>query len=638
MSSNLISNVFSKLLLELRSIPVIGKVPNDKKYQVVLWPNGNVSYRRLDAAGQPLEFGDDKYDPHVVASQIQGATFADAFGSRGWRGHPYDQKFVDVANSLIDAGTLKVVGPKIEWGFDAGFRTSPNPETTFLVDKVNKNIDVNIGWTGNKSRRQGVLPSGEMDYSGPAYVIPSGDAAFEENVNDFRKLLIHVMQQDPAVTSDFKIVGSEKFRNLTIQDMLQKKNEVATTETGIGPLVMFHGTSTNMWKVIKHKGLVPGHRKSKYIDLVAGYSENNVYLAFSHKNAENYATRQALWDKSEPIVLSVTVPDYTKLWPDEDKLEPVTLSKPYRMQPDVGLPSVGDFSAMYPQMWFRWSAAADRQKFNDEMIALHQEVMNGVKAMVKRSARLGTVAYRGVIPPKFIKPSMQYSLTSYETDERRGGPGDKKYDTIRKKVQQSATRFNERRATVYLNKQEENMRITKANLRKVIKEAIDLVNDDTGEVLTFGQNPDDLSDAAAADIVRRVLNKRLTDLSVRSQPGSESGLTQYNLNDDEFLPVAAEMYRQPTKRAQGKFAKVTQSTDDFGLEQAERDLEDLRGRALDAARDYLADNPDAELSDVAYDLSKSILRSYSSKQIENILYSLGMSGSELRSFVMDSMG
>jgi hypothetical protein len=132
MSSNLISNVFSKLLLELRSIPVIGKVPNDKKYQVVLWPNGNVSYRRLDAAGQPLEFGDDKYDPHVVASQIQGATFADAFGSRGWRGHPYDQKFVDVANSLIDAGTLKVVGPKIEWGFDAGFRTSPQPRNNIF--------------------------------------------------------------------------------------------------------------------------------------------------------------------------------------------------------------------------------------------------------------------------------------------------------------------------------------------------------------------------------------------------------------------------------------------------------------------------------------------------------------------------
>ena len=122
--------------------------------------------------------------------------------------------------------------------------------------------------------------------------------------------------------------------------------------------MFYHGTSKKRWEeAISKKGLRPGlNGNDAYVDLIPGYSEHNVYLASNAKTAEFYGKRQAEKDEdSQYVVLQVQVPASAKLRPDDH------FAKTFK--------------------------GTDTSH-----------------AATKRGLReLGSIAYKGVILPKFIK-------------------------------------------------------------------------------------------------------------------------------------------------------------------------------------------------------------------------------------------
>ena len=131
-----------------------------------------------------------------------------------------------------------------------------------------------------------------------------------------------------------------------VQDIIQRKED----------LIMYHGTSEARWGIIQNKGLQPGQTGEVYNDLIPGYSEFNVYLATTPKAAQFYAKRQAKKDDSKSIVLQVEVPD------------------PIRLMAD------------------------------DRFARMGQDIVGNKMDRIKDSIKeIGELAYKGWIPPKFIR-------------------------------------------------------------------------------------------------------------------------------------------------------------------------------------------------------------------------------------------
>jgi len=128
------------------------------------------------------------------------------------------------------------------------------------------------------------------------------------------------------------------------------------------------------------------------------------------------------------------------------------------------------------------------------------------------------------------------------------------------------------------------MKITRRQLRRIIKEAIDVVNAETGEVLELGDaagtNP---PEAAWPDLKRRL----------GLQPESE-GSDYAELSGEDFMRLSDE--------TEGKRRSRHYRAEEKRLD-PEMLLNRLSDWARDAADDWMADNPGQDIGDVAYDLA-----------------------------------
>lgn len=161
-----------------------------------------------------------------------------------------------------------------------------------------------------------------------------------------------------GVTSDFKLKGvSTPYNGMKVGELLKQEDAVDQLDKLQGA-VFYHGTSKKRWEEsISKKGLRPGlNGNDVYVDLIKGYSEHNVYLASNAKTAEFYGKRQAdKDDDAQYVVIEVRVPDSAKLRPDDH-------------------------------------------------FARSSNGVNLSRDAEKRSIReLGSIAYNGVILPKFLK-------------------------------------------------------------------------------------------------------------------------------------------------------------------------------------------------------------------------------------------
>jgi len=186
-----------------------------------------------------------------------------------------------------------------------------------------------------------------------------GDKMRQRSINDVKDIQAAFKNlRKYGVTDDFKLKGvPSPYNGMKMGDFLKHPDPVQTMMGG-GGQIMYHGTSKKRWnEKISREGLRPGNTGEIYVDLVKGYSEENVYLATTAKVAEFYGKRQAEKDNDDGyVILKVEVPDSAKLRPDDHFAVFLTKNK-------------------------------DKE---------HE--------MQKRSVQeLGSLAYRGRIPARFIK-------------------------------------------------------------------------------------------------------------------------------------------------------------------------------------------------------------------------------------------
>ncbi len=166
------------------------------------------------------------------------------------------------------------------------------------------------------------------------------------------------------------------------------------------------------------------------------------------------------------------------------------------------------------------------------------------------------------------------------------------------------------------------MKITKRQLRKIIKEAMDVVNVETGEVIDFG--PESLSglpDAALPDLVKR--------LGLDMSPGGQ-------LSNDDFQKLEDEtLGKQEDREVKRRIAKMKADSARLNIDSL---LQRLSDWAEDAARDYLADNPDVDLQDIAYDLADAWEFEFDEDEREELMWHFDGDLNDLKIYAAESMG
>ena len=152
------------------------------------------------------------------------------------------------------------------------------------------------------------------------------------------------------------------------------------------------------------------------------------------------------------------------------------------------------------------------------------------------------------------------------------------------------------------------MRITLRQLRQIIKEGIDIMNSETGELLVFEDDWQDGSadapEAAARDIMKRL---NITQL------GSEMH------GDIETIEVSPEDWARADVELRGKRRYRKQEKRRKRL-----DIDNLLKRldqwAADAGSDYAADNPGIDMQGVARDLAASAKYAFEPDEWEELVW------------------
>ena len=173
------------------------------------------------------------------------------------------------------------------------------------------------------------------------------------------------------------------------------------------------------------------------------------------------------------------------------------------------------------------------------------------------------------------------------------------------------------------------MKITRKQLRGLIREAIDLINVESGEVLTFGDGERDVApDAAVPDLMRR--------LKIDDYENYASDENEYALPDDAWRRVEEEtLGKQDVRYNKKAFAKSKADAERLDIDNL---LQKLRHWAEDAAKDYMGDNPNVDLQDIAYDLADAWEYEFEADEREELMWHFDGDLNDLKIYAAESMG
>lgn len=167
------------------------------------------------------------------------------------------------------------------------------------------------------------------------------------------------------------------------------------------------------------------------------------------------------------------------------------------------------------------------------------------------------------------------------------------------------------------------MKITKRKLRQLIREAIDIVNAETGEVLDFGDDSiTGMPDAAVPDLVKR--------LGLNLSPSGEA------LSNEDWEKLEAETVGKQYKRDAKR--KVAQFKADEERLKIDNLLQRLSDWAHDAFNDYAGDNPGTDIQDVSYDLADAAQFEFEADEWEELLWHFDGNEEDLKIYAAESMG
>ena len=178
------------------------------------------------------------------------------------------------------------------------------------------------------------------------------------------------------------------------------------------------------------------------------------------------------------------------------------------------------------------------------------------------------------------------------------------------------------------------IKITKNQLRRIIKEAIDVIDRDTGEAMRFSDDSSDsmadLPEKAWPDLVKRLgLNPKDVGLDPAGNQGFELDQRDFMRLDNE---TRGKNYDRKMKKASDAYKADRERLNIDNL------LEKLRHWAEDAASDYMADNPGTDLQDIAYDLADAWQFAFEEDEKEELLWHFDGDLNDLKIYAAESMG
>ena len=178
------------------------------------------------------------------------------------------------------------------------------------------------------------------------------------------------------------------------------------------------------------------------------------------------------------------------------------------------------------------------------------------------------------------------------------------------------------------------MKINRRKLRQIIREAIDVMDSTTGELLVFddqaatdqGLPQPDAPEAAALDMMKRLG----IDAPEPDPEFSSDGIPTYVVSSDDYDKMHQELYG---KRAARKSKADKERLDIDNL------MDRARAWAQGVGEDYTADNRGSEqsLEDVAWDLSDAAEMEFKEDEWNELLYHFDFNDEDLRMFIADEI-
>jgi hypothetical protein len=308
----------------------------------------------------------------------------------------------------------------------------------FMVDPKEKKIILDPKDSRLNRRYTSKINSGQRK-SKTSIPVLGGDTTDLPH-HELRKTLKDLHKVHPV--HDYTIHGDDRWEGQKVGHFVKQPTEYEKYLKG-QPITLYHGTSAAKAKKILKHGLNPGQRKENYADQIEGHSEHNVYLSTTPHEAANYATRQHVEDKSNPVVLKVTVhpKHFDKFKPDEDTIH---------WGGDLGKHVVKHLEKKHPEitagqihrshiLWAKKSTGKVTLGRGDIPEPRQQEIAKDyLHHFLNKHTSLhqhSSIAFRGSIHPKHVEVH-----STWETEKISADPDHKEYYDAHNKM--AATKKN----------------------------------------------------------------------------------------------------------------------------------------------------------------------------------------------------
>jgi len=339
-------------------------------------------------------------------------------------------KTKNTKNYKVNHPTDKREGATVSFSIHGGFTVNPTEKKVlFKIDNENS----------ENNRRPNVKLSPDTSFSSYSRTTPIlslGTPYNSHTRSTFRDLTKHIPDFENYTIHNHGTIPE----GTPVHKVLTKNTENENWIRNREPLTLYHGTSKNRAEHIIKNGLTPGNRADheKYIDLRPGYSEHNVYLTHDPDDAANYATRESIHDKSNPVVLKVKVhpKDFGKLRTDEDNINSLRYNankaartKFFKKHPEIAnyrTPEYYKGSGTFPvdlhysqfnhdtKKWEGWTDTHDLLKDHPNPEQYKSEIYhNAMKVFHGPIEKLhSAIAFKGSIHPKDISMHSTWKTTS----------------------------------------------------------------------------------------------------------------------------------------------------------------------------------------------------------------------------------
>ncbi len=172
------------------------------------------------------------------------------------------------------------------------------------------------------------------------------------------------------------------------------------------------------------------------------------------------------------------------------------------------------------------------------------------------------------------------------------------------------------------------MKITYRQLRRIIREGIDIINSETGELLVF-EDDWEAKGGTAPEAAARDALKRLRITPAREEPSDDPDVTDIYVEPSDYAVLDTE-FEGKRRYRRNKRERERLDVDNL-LTRLDKWADDARG-------DYSADNPGADMQGVAWDLAASAEYAFKPDEWDELIWHFDQDGrgeEDLQTYIAD---